>query len=281
MKAEIIYEDNHLILAYKKAGLLAQADSAMDIDILSILKKYIKDKYQKPGNVYLALLHRLDRPVSGLMIFAKTDKAASRMSEIIRKHQMHKYYLAVVHNNIAETFDYNLSDIAKACESFRWLHLENYLIKNTDNNTSRALTNEELNNKNLLSKAKKSRLSFIPLAYNKQHNLSLVFISLESGRHHQIRVQFSNINHSLYADCKYGKKENIYLNNNLHSYNIALSACFLSFTHPVTKKNMNFLHIHEDLKKNLGFALFPEIFTEDFHEKIKLISTIFRNGIKG
>jgi 23S rRNA pseudouridine1911/1915/1917 synthase len=96
-KLDILYEDNHVIVVFKPAGILSQADKSGDVDMLTIIKSYLKEKYNKPGNVYLGLVHRLDRPVSGIMVFAKTSKAASRLSEEIRNNKMHKKYLAIIH----------------------------------------------------------------------------------------------------------------------------------------------------------------------------------------
>ena len=109
---KIFYEDNHIIVVEKKTNILSQADSTKDIDMLTIIKKYIKEKYNKPGNVYLGLVHRLDRPVGGIMVFAKTSKAASRLSEEVRNHTLKKTYLAVVHG-ILEKSDGVFSDYLK------------------------------------------------------------------------------------------------------------------------------------------------------------------------
>ena len=97
IKLNILYEDNHIIVVFKPAGILSQADKTGDDDMLTLIKKYIKEKYNKPGNVYLGLVHRLDRQVSGIMVFAKTSKAASRLSEEIRNNKMHKKYRAIIH----------------------------------------------------------------------------------------------------------------------------------------------------------------------------------------
>ena len=99
---EVLYEDNHIIVVFKPANVLSQGDATLDIDMLTIIKKYIKDKYKKPGNVYLGLVHRLDRPVSGVMVFAKTSKAAARLSSQIQKHEFSKHYLAVINGILPE-----------------------------------------------------------------------------------------------------------------------------------------------------------------------------------
>lgn len=199
----IIYEDNHLLVVEKPINILSQSDSTKDPDMLTILKKYIKEKYNKPGNVYLGLVHRLDRPTGGLMVFARTSKAAARLSVQIRNHELKKRYLAIVHGNIKDS------------DTFI-----DYL--------------EKIENKSYIStkeKGKYSELTFKKIDYNEKDNLSLVKISLLTGRNHQIRLQFSSRGYPLYGDSKYGKD----LNKNLGLY-----AYYLEFIHPTTKERMIF-----------------------------------------
>ena len=160
----IIYEDNHLLVVEKPINVPVQKDSSNDLDLLTMLKDYIKKKYNKPGNVYLGLVHRLDRPVGGIMVFAKTSKAASRLSEQIRNGTFKKEYLAIVCGKVKENGT-----------------LEDYLLK--DSKTNMVKVN---------SKGKKSILEYIRLDY--REGLSLVKINLKTGRSHQIRVQFSSRN---------------------------------------------------------------------------------------
>lgn len=216
----IIYEDNHLIVVHKNPNIPVCADSSQDEDLLSKLKEYIKTKYNKPGNVYLGLVHRLDRPVEGIMVFAKTSKAASRLSNQITNNQFKKTYYAVVENipNKEGTFT-------------------DYLSKNEKTNTS-YVTNE--------SQGKKSVLEYTLL--DTKENLSLVKINLLTGRHHQIRVQFSHHNFPLYGDHKYNKK---FINDT--KTNISLVAKELSFYHPVTKELLTF---KIDLPKRYPYTLF-------------------------
>lgn len=202
---KIFYEDNHIIVVEKKANILSQADSTKDIDILTIIKKYIKEKYNKPGNVYLGLVHRLDRPVGGIMVFAKTSKAASRLSEEVRNHTLKKTYLAVVHG-ILEKSDGVFSD---------------YLKKIGNGNTIVTTKND----------GKYSELHYKVLSYNKKDKQTLVEINLITGRHHQIRVQFASRGYLLCGDQRYGKEDKT---------QIALYAYKLEFIHPVTKENMIF-----------------------------------------
>lgn len=202
-KLNILYEDNHIIVVVKPNNILSQSDNTKDIDMLTIIKEYLKEKYNKPGNVYLGLVHRLDRPVSGVMVFAKTSKAASRLSRDIRENKFHKEYLAVVHGYLDKKSD----------------DLINYISKDSNNN---AIITDKNNGK------------YAKLYYeviDEKDNLSLVKIVLETGRHHQIRIQFKNINHPLYGDQRYGLKD---------KKQIALHAYKLTFTHPVKKEVMSF-----------------------------------------
>ena len=198
----IIYEDNHILVVEKKPNIPVCEDESKDEDLLNILKKYIKEKYNKPGNVYLGLVHRVDRPVGGIMVFAKTSKAASRLSDQVRTHQLKKVYYAVVDGNVKE------SDT-----------LVDKLLKDNKTNITRVSKN-----------GKEAILDYQKIGY--EDNFSLVKINLKTGRSHQIRVQFSSRNHALYGDQKYNK--------NTKKDNIALFAKELSFYHPTTKEFMTF-----------------------------------------
>lgn len=199
----ILYEDNHIIVVIKPINILSQGDSTNDLDMLTILKEYIKEKYHKPGNVYLGLVHRLDRPTSGIMVFARTSKAAARLSEQIKNKSFKKSYLAVVHGKTKEKD--NLTD---------------YLVKKE---TKSYITTKE--------EGKLAELEYELLNYNQQENLSLVKINLKTGRNHQIRLQFSSRNHPLYGDSKYGTDKN---------KNLGLYAYKLEFIHPTTKEQLIF-----------------------------------------
>ena len=219
-KINILYEDNHIIVVVKPANMPVCLDSSNDNDLLSTIKKYIKVKYNKPRNVYLGLVHRLDRPVSGIMVFAKTSKAAERLSKQINNKEFKKTYYAVIEG------------IPKKEDTYK-----DYLKKDNKTNTS-YITNE-----------KDGKLSILDYTLiNSKENLSLIKINLQTGRHHQIRVQFSSRNHPLYGDHKYNKK---YINDNKE--NIALIAKELSFYHPTTKE---LLHFEIDLPKKYPYTLF-------------------------
>ena len=204
-KLEILYEDNHIIVVVKPYNILSQADNTNDIDMLSMLKMYIKEKYNKPGNVYLGLVHRLDRPVGGIMVFAKTSKAASRLSEQVRERKLKKRYLAVVNGIIKNDND----------------ELINYIVKCKDNSSKITVKDE----------GQIAKLKYTVLERNIKENLTLVDIDLETGRHHQIRVQMANIGHTLYGDQRYGKQD---------KKQIALFSYELEFIHPVNKELMKF-----------------------------------------
>lgn len=167
---KVIYEDNHIIVVEKPVNVPSQQDKTNDIDMLTIIKQYLKEKYNKPGNVYLGLIHRLDRPVGGVMVFAKTSKAAARLSEQVRNKAFKKKYLAIVDGKME-----NGSGV-----------LEDYLLKNERNNTSKVV---EEGTKN----AKYAKLEYEVIAYNEETDLSLVKVTLHTGRHHQIRLQFANV----------------------------------------------------------------------------------------
>lgn len=200
---KIIYEDNHLLVVEKPQNVLVQADNTNDLDLLTSLKKYIKEKYNKPGEAYLGLVHRLDRPVGGVMVFARTSKSASRLSNMIRIDEFEKTYLAIARGMLPEEGVF-----------------EDYLLK---------LENE---NRTIVDKnGKYSKLSYKLLGF--KDGLSLVKIKLETGRSHQIRVQFSSRGYALWGDQKYNSKAKV-------GEQIALWAYELRFKHPVRDEIMDF-----------------------------------------
>lgn len=209
----IVYEDNHLLVVEKPPNILCQGDRTKDLDMLTLLKRDLKIRYNKPGNVYLGLVHRLDRPVGGVMVFAKTSKAAARLSEQIRNMELLKTYLAIVHGRPSK-------------EKNTLVH---YLLK--DNRTNRvSIVNKEI------AGAKKAILDYNVV--NTRKGLSLVEINLRTGRPHQIRVQFASLGHPLLGDYRYGprlkrKKVDQKVPLGLWSYK-------LSCLHPITKERLNF-----------------------------------------
>ena len=211
---KILFEDNHIIVVEKTPNIPSQSDKTGDIDMLTLVKQYIKEKYNKPGNVYLGLVHRLDRPVGGIMIFAKTSKAASRLSDEVREKVFKKKYLAVVDGKIEKTKG----------------SLENYLYKDERNNISKVVNKDKKN-------AKLAKLDYEVIFYDEVKNLSLLKINLHTGRHHQIRVQLSNFGHSIFGDQKYGTRGT--------GKQIALWAYELTIMHPITKEEMTFIDLPE------------------------------------
>lgn len=209
VQIKIIYEDNHLIVVEKPVNILSQADDTGDPDMLTLLKQDIKHRCNKPGEVYLGLVHRLDRPVGGAMVFAKTSKAASRLSDQIRRKDFRKTYLAVV-NGIP------------AVASGR---LEHFLIKDSSTNTVKAVNKP-------VDGAKDAVLEYETL--ESSQGLSLVKVNLHTGRPHQIRVQFSTIGNPLYGDQKYGQ------NVNKPGQQIALWSAQIILNHPTLKSEMVF-----------------------------------------
>ncbi len=215
----VIYEDNHLLVVEKPINMPVCEDSSGDIDFLSLLKSYIKIKYNKPNNVYLGLVHRLDRPVGGIMVFAKTSKCAARLSKQISEHSFEKTYYAVVTGR--------LDDIGK---------FEDYLIKDHKSNMVRVTNKNE---------GKIAILDYVVVKRNGKFNL--VKINLKTGRSHQIRVQFSSRGNPLVGDHRYNISD---MNSKT---NIALFAKSVCFRHPTSNDKMFF---ELELPKRYPFNLF-------------------------
>ncbi len=203
---DILYEDNHLLVVIKPTSMPIQDDESGDLSLLSSCKNYIKEKYNKPGAVFLGMVHRLDRPVSGVVVFARTSKAAARLSEQFRQHSTVKKYIAICHGKIDSKGT-----------------MIDFLVRNERN--SRVTKNK--------SEGKRSELSFCKIK-DLAHNKSLVEIELKTGRHHQIRVQFSHRGFPLVGDFRYGSKEQF------PKKGIALHSYLLEITHPTLKKRLTF-----------------------------------------
>ena len=177
-KLNILYEDNHIIVVIKPANILSQGDNTGDSSMIEMIKEYLKEKYHKPGNVYLGLVHRLDRPVGGIMVFAKTSKAAARLSKSFLNHQVDKRYLAIIHGRMEPE--------GRLVDSIEKMSNGNSIISEN---------------------GKESILTYKELEYNKNKNCSLIEVKLETGRHHQIRVQFASRGHYLLGDQRYGVED--------------------------------------------------------------------------
>ena len=207
---KVIYEDNHLLVVEKPVNVLSQGDDTNDKDMVNLLKDYIKVKYNKPGNVFIGLVHRLDRPVGGIMVFAKTSKAASRLSEQVRNKSFKKTYRAVLNGNMKKDKD----------------TLKDYLYKNKKTNMVSVVNKKHKD-------AKDAELSYETISKNEK--FSMVQVDLKTGRPHQIRVQFSSRNHPLFGDQRYGQ------HINKKGDQIALWSYKIEITHPTTKEKMEFI----------------------------------------
>jgi Pseudouridylate synthases, 23S RNA-specific len=203
---QVIYEDNHLLVAIKPSGFLSQSDGSDAPDMLTALKSYIKDKYNKPGNVYLGLVHRLDRNVSGVMVFARTSKCASRLSEQIRKGTFEKRYRALVQGKLEGTGK-----------------LVNYLVKDEKKNKVTVYDRE-------VPGSKKCELEYKAGVFDGEY--TEVDVTLITGRSHQIRAQFSHFGYPLKGDVKYGGSKS--------GDGIGLMSCYLSFYHPTSGERLEF-----------------------------------------
>ena len=208
----VLYEDNHLLVINKPANVLSQEDNTKDPDIINLGKAYLKIKYNKPGNVYLGLVHRLDRMTEGVMVLAKTSKAASRLSESIRNGFLTKQYIALVHGTIEK--DSRLTDY----------------LEHIDNTKKMKVVGP--------GKGQKAVLEYKVLGHVKDN--TLVLFNLITGRHHQIRVQFANFKHPLVGDSLYGnKKERI---------DLMLSCYMIKFKHPTLDKEIEIVDLPRSKK---------------------------------
>ena len=207
---EILFEDNHLLVINKKPGELSQGDETGDVPLIDSLKEFIKIRDQKPGNVYLGLIHRLDRPTSGILVFAKTGKALTRMNDLFKTREVQKTYWAIVEGKPEKQFE----------------RLEHYLKKNPKNNKVTVFTKPAQD-------AKIAILEYKVLG--NLDNYSLLEVDLFTGRSHQIRSQLSFISHPIKGDLKYGAKRSN------PDGSISLHARRISFKHPVKKDELTIL----------------------------------------
>lgn len=203
----VLYEDNHIIVVNKNSGEIVQGDKTGDVPLSDIVKNWIRDKYNKPGNVFLGVVHRLDRPVQGVVVFAKTSKALSRLNDMFRTADVHKTYWAITKNRPEEPEG----------------TLTHWLVRNEKQNKSYAYDTEKPN-------AKKAVLHYKLLAESDNYNL--MEINLMTGRHHQIRCQMAHIGCPIKGDLKYGAKR-----SNIDG-SISLLARKIEFVHPVSKEQI-------------------------------------------
>lgn len=205
---QVIYEDNHIIVVNKRAGDIVQGDKTGDKPLSDVVKEYIAEKYNKPGNVYLGTVHRLDRPTTGLVIFSKTSKALPRLNKLFVSKDISKTYWAVVKNRPEKESD----------------SLTHWLKKNPKNNKSRAYIKE-------VPDSKKAILHYKTI--KTLDNYFVLEVNLETGRHHQIRSQLSSIGCPIKGDLKYG------FDRSNKDASISLHARYISFIHPVSKEELN------------------------------------------
>ena len=211
IKINVLYEDNHVIVVEKPFNVLSQGDSTGDLDLLTMVKDYIKVKYNKPGNVYIGLVHRLDRPTGGIMVFARNSKSASRLNKQFLDHTISKNYLLICHGLLDKN--------GKMIDKITKLSNGNSVID---------------------SNGKEASLDYELIDYNKDEDISFVRVHLNTGRHHQIRVQFASRNHPLCGDKRYGIDDS--------DRQLCLYSYMIEFVHPITKEVIKF----ESFPKKFG-----------------------------
>ena len=215
---KVVYEDNHLIIVYKESGEIVQGDKTGDKPLSETVKDYIKVKYQKPGAVFLGVVHRLDRPVSGLVVFARTSKALTRLNKMFAEGQVHKTYWAIVQRNV-DSQRHTL--LCRECGE--WRTLEHWLVRNEQQNKSYAYDHE-------VPRSKKAVLRYRVIGESERY--SLVEVQLLTGRHHQIRCQLAAVGLPIKGDLKYGAKRSN------PDGSISLLSHRVEFVHPVSKEKI-------------------------------------------
>jgi 23S rRNA pseudouridine1911/1915/1917 synthase len=210
---EVVYEDNHIIIVNKQSGEIVQGDKTGDRPLSDMVKDYIKERYAKPGAVFLGVVHRLDRPVSGLVMFARTSKALSRLNEMFRVGDVHKTYWAIVEGE----------KVSSEKVSSEWQTLENWLVRNEQQNKSYAYDHE-------VPRSKKAVLRYRVIGHSDRYHL--VEVQLLTGRHHQIRCQLAAIGCPIKGDLKYGARRSN------PDGSISLLSRRMEFIHPVSKETI-------------------------------------------
>lgn len=238
---KVVYEDNHIIVVYKESGEIVQGDKTGDKPLSDLVKDYIKEKYAKPGQVFLGVVHRLDRPVSGLVVFARTSKALTRLNEMFRKGDVHKTYWAIVQTPsegkgerlkakgaLSATVPGAFPPGEKAnvpekssSDSPGWKEIASWLVRNEKQNKSYSYNREVPNSKKAVLKYRRLK---------KGDNFDLLEVQLLTGRHHQIRCQLASIGAIIKGDLKYGAKRSN------PDGSISLLARHIEFVHPVSKQ---------------------------------------------
>ena len=222
---KVVYEDNHLIIVYKESGEIVQGDKTGDKPLSETVKDYIKVKYQKPGAVFLGVVHRLDRPVSGLVVFARTSKALTRLNKMFAEGEVHKTYWAIVQRNVECGMRIRNATLCSAenVECGEWRTLEHWLVRNEQQNKSYAYDHE-------VPRSKKAVLRYRVIGESERY--SLVEVQLLTGRHHQIRCQLAAVGLPIKGDLKYGAKRSN------PDGSISLLSHRVEFVHPVSKEKI-------------------------------------------
>ena len=213
---EVVYEDNHIIIVNKQSGEIVQGDKTGDRPLSDIVKDYIKEKYQKPGAVFLGVVHRLDRPVSGLVVFARTSKALTRLNKMFAESEVHKTYWAIVSKSV--------DGRRKMVDDGDWHTQANWIVRNEKQNKSYAYDREVPN-------SKLAKLKYRLIARGERYDL--VEVQLMTGRHHQIRCQLSTMGCPIKGDLKYGAPRSN------PDGSISLNAHRIDFIHPVSKEKIS------------------------------------------
>ena len=213
---KVVYEDNHIIIVYKESGEIVQGDKTGDVPLSDTVKAYIKERYQKPGEVFLGVVHRLDRPVSGLVVFARTSKALTRLNKMFAEGQVHKTYWAIVEMRNESHSTFNIQHSA-------FNELTHWLVRNEKQNKSYAYDHE-------VPHSKKAILRYRPIAQSDRY--TLLEVNLLTGRHHQIRCQLAAIGHPIKGDLKYGARRSN------PDGSISLLSHRVEFIHPVSKEKI-------------------------------------------
>ena len=219
---EVVYEDNHIIIVNKKSGEIVQGDKTGDRPLSDIVKDYIKEKYQKPGAVFLGVVHRLDRPVSGLVVFARTSKALTRLNKMFAEGEVHKTYWAIVSTSLVKR-EKGTTKSEKFFDDGEWHTLENWLVRNEKQNKSYAYDRE-------VPRSKKAVLKYRTIGLSDHY--TLVEVQLLTGRHHQIRCQLAAMGCPIKGDLKYGAARSN------PDGSISLLSRRMTFTHPVSKEDI-------------------------------------------
>ncbi len=214
---QVVYEDNHIIIVNKQSGEIVQGDKTGDRPLSDIVKDYIKEKYAKPGEVFLGVVHRLDRPVSGLVVFARTSKALTRLNRMFAEGEVHKTYWAIVKNSRS------VERGVRSEDTNEWHTLEHWLVRNEKQNKSYAYDRERPN-------AKKAILKYRTIAHG--DNYTLLEVQLMTGRHHQIRCQLAAMGCPIKGDLKYGAPRSN------PDGSISLLSRRVEFIHPVSKQTI-------------------------------------------